>query len=409
MPATTLDSSQSEISHRWPWFLPDGEHFLYVTTPESKGTFGLFVGSLDSDRRVYVGPVESAPVYTSGMLVYMVNQGLEARPFNLGTLRWSGDPHPIAAFPGYGGSIAEPHASASQTGTLVYAFEAGRDSRLLWIDPRTGAERELAKGPYYEPSLSPDGRRIVAERVEGSGRSSVWMIDAVTGAAERWTDPVGLSLNPVWSPRGDSIVYGSNRTGLYELVARAADGALGDRTLYSADGARLVWPNAWSADGAILFDQFDPATSYDIYELRGGVVTPVIQTAERDAGSSQSPDGRWLAFTTRRSGRSRVGVMDRRTRAQYLLAPEGAVETHWGRANGALYLSTTAHEIFEVRPAGPLPADWPVRRLARTGYLTGFDIDPRRGRLLCCVQGTSSRPEEVAVLINLPAAVKRER
>jgi len=95
------------------------------------------VGSLHSDRRVYVGQVESGAVYTAGMLVYMVNQALEARSFDAHTLRWSGDPRPISAIPGFGGSVAEPHASASENGTLVYSFQAARESRLEWVHTST--------------------------------------------------------------------------------------------------------------------------------------------------------------------------------------------------------------------------------------------------------------------------------
>src|SRR5262249_3605568 len=143
VPATTLDSAVSEQSHRWPCFLPDGEHFLYVTAPEQNGTFSLFVGSLGSDRRVYVGPVESGVGCSSGILVYMVNEGLEARPLDLHTLRWSGEPRPLSAFPGYGGSVAEPHASVSRNGTVVYPLQSVREGRVAWIDVTTGAETTL--------------------------------------------------------------------------------------------------------------------------------------------------------------------------------------------------------------------------------------------------------------------------
>jgi len=407
IPATTLDSTRGERSHRWPCFLPDGEHFLFVSTPESKGTFPLFVGSLHSDRRVFVGQVEAAAVYTSGMLVYMVNQGLEARPFDTATLRWSGDPHPISAFPGFGGAVAEPHATASMNGTLVYAFDAGRESRLIGIDLPGGAEHELAKGPYYEPSLSPDGRRIVAERVEGAGRSAVWMLDVQTGAAERWTEPVGLSLNPIWSPRGDSIVYSSNRSGFYQLIARGTDGALGDRILYSTRDGRPLWPDDWSPDGVVTFTHYIPGTNYDIFALRGGAVTPIVQTPEKENRCSQSADGRWLAFVTGRSGHSRLEVVDRRTHAPYLLATDGVYEPHWSRGSGDLFFSTTSRDIYAVTPGPGPPTQWPIRHVLRTGYIVGFDVDARGRRLVCCVQGTPNRPEEVAVLVNLPAAVKR--
>ena len=37
-PATKLDSSRKEVGHRMPWFLPDGEHFLYAALPGKTGS-----------------------------------------------------------------------------------------------------------------------------------------------------------------------------------------------------------------------------------------------------------------------------------------------------------------------------------------------------------------------------------
>src|SRR5499433_2723952 len=44
-PITTLDQSQYETSHRWPQFLPDGNHFLYLARGKPEHT-GVYLGSL---------------------------------------------------------------------------------------------------------------------------------------------------------------------------------------------------------------------------------------------------------------------------------------------------------------------------------------------------------------------------
>ena len=404
--ATTLEESGDEVGHRWPCFLPDGDHFIYVTTPETRGTFSLYVGSLRSDRRVYVGQVESGAVYTCGMLVYMVNQALEARPFDLRTLRWSGDPRPVSAMPGFGGSVAEPHATASQNGTLVYSFQAARESRLEWVDLVTGAKQVLTSGPYFDPRISPDGRRIAAERTEGSGRSSIWMIDAQTGGAERWTDAPGLNRKPIWSPAGDSILFCSNRSGRYQLMVRGTLGSVAERSVYAPAEGLLMWPNDWDRDGVITFDRYVPGEAYNVYEFKAGSVTPLVCTPERDSRSALSPDGRWLAYECNRSGVARVQLRDRLTQEQFELPTNGGVQPIWARATGQLFYRTTANELYEVTPvAGKRPTEWPTRILFRTGVLEGYDVDARGRRVLYCVKTEIGRPEEVAVLVNLPAAV----
>src|SRR5262249_57812533 len=76
-PVTPYDSSRQEIDHRYPTFLPDGDHFLYTIQSGRKETRGVYLGSLDGTlkRRLldtgsnirYMG---SAPGATPGWLVY---------------------------------------------------------------------------------------------------------------------------------------------------------------------------------------------------------------------------------------------------------------------------------------------------------------------------------------------------
>ena len=405
--ATALETASGEASHRWPCFLPDGEHYLYVTTPARDGAYGLFVGSLRSDRRAFVGPVESGAAYTSGMLVYVLNQIVEARPFNPRTLRWAGDPMPVADIPGVGGSLAEPHASVSQNGTLVYSTQAARASRLEWVNTRTGATSRLATGTYFNPSLSPDGTRIAVERTEGTGHSNIWMVDAHTGAAERWTDDPALNRTPRWSQAGDSIVFSSNRTGSYELRTRGAGGSLAERQVYAPPHALLMWPGDWR-DGVIAFDQYEPVTGYNVYELRAGVAVPIARTAAAEVRATLSPDGRWLSYDSDASGRERIYLVDRATSERFVLPGEGGRNPRWARESGRLYYHTPAGEFFEVTPvSGRRPDQWPSRRLFRTGVLYGYDVDARGERVLCCIKSDSDQPNEITVLANLPQAVAK--
>jgi Tol biopolymer transport system component len=408
VPGTVLDSAGGETSHRWPSFLPDGEHFLFVSAPDRKGQYGLFVGSLRSDRRAFIGPVESGAIYTSGMLVYVFNKTLEARPFSLRGLRWNGDPVPISELSGLGGSVAEPHASVSQNGTLVYSSLAAHLTRLQWIDVRTGRVTNLSTGPYFNPSLSPDGRHIAVERIEGTGVSNIWMVDAASGAAERWTNDGGLNRAPKWSPAGDSIVFASNRNGRYELYVRGTDGSLAERLLYSPPRALLMWPNGWAPGGLFTYDQFEPGTSYNVYEMHAGRHVAMAHTAAAEMRGALSPDGRWLAYDSDASGRTQVYLVNRATSERFVLSGEAGLHARWARVSGHLFYHSPAGVFFEVTPVpGRRPAEWPSRRRFHTGVLVGFDVDARGGRVLCGVAAEQDRPEEITVLANLPQALAR--
>ena len=60
VPATEVNAPH--VGHRYPQFLPDGQHFLFFAfgPPES---LGIYVGSLDSTKTTRVIEAESAPVF----------------------------------------------------------------------------------------------------------------------------------------------------------------------------------------------------------------------------------------------------------------------------------------------------------------------------------------------------------
>jgi hypothetical protein len=406
--ATTLDASAGELSHRWPNFLPDGEHFLYVSTPERRGTHALFVGSLRSDRRVHVGQVESGAVYSSGHLIYVAHQTLEARPFNLHSLQWDGEPRPISDLPGIGGSIAEPHASVSRNGTLVSSSLTLLSRRLQWADLVTGDVLPLAAGAYFDPAISPDGAHIAAERSEGTGRSNVWIIDPHSGMSERWTNADALNRHPIWSPRGDSLLFSSNRSGHYVLYQRSLTGSDLDSVRYAPEHTLLMWPTSWQADGLLALDRFETGSGYNIYILRGGEETPIAASPAGEQRGMLSPDGRYLAYDSDAAGHSRVHVYDRAKARDYLLPDSAGQSPRWARATGDLYFFKPTGAVFRVTPqAGRTPDVWTSRQIFHGGRIDSYDIDAQGRRMICAVISETGRPEDILVLANLSQALKR--
>jgi hypothetical protein len=132
-----------------------------------------------------------------------------------------------------------------------------------------------------------------------------------------------------------------------------------------------------------------------------------VQTPASESRCATSPDGHWLAFDSNRSGRTRIHLMDLRTKEQFMLPTEGGMDPHWARAAGTLFFRTPANDFFTVTPvAGRRPTEWPIRHLFRTAVPDGYDVDANGKRVLCCLKSHVGRPEEVAVLVNLRAAAK---
>jgi len=137
---TRLDPKRGESSHRWPFFLPDGRHFLYLIASfgsgEEKARMGIYAGALDSKDETFVAAAKSTLAYVApGYLLFLRERHLVAQPFDPRALRTEGDPLPVAEnvqfFPQTAGALL----TVSENGLLVYETEAASVvSKLLWLD-----------------------------------------------------------------------------------------------------------------------------------------------------------------------------------------------------------------------------------------------------------------------------------
>ena len=89
-PAATIGIEHTQASWRWPHFLPDGRHFLFVAFAVD-GSRSLYAGSLDSDEPKQIMPSESMVTYSSpGVLLFVRKDTLLAQPFDVDRLELSG-------------------------------------------------------------------------------------------------------------------------------------------------------------------------------------------------------------------------------------------------------------------------------------------------------------------------------
>src|SRR5262249_24540657 len=134
--------------HFYPTFLPDGHHFFFSTSSESKETRGAYLGSLDGTvrRRLFA----DAPVikYTaavsgdtnggSGWLVFGRDGALLAQPFDTSRLEFTGEPFSLSNEVG-SDQINTDYStfSVSDNGVLVFDPNLRRRRRqYFWVDRR---------------------------------------------------------------------------------------------------------------------------------------------------------------------------------------------------------------------------------------------------------------------------------
>ena len=181
-----------------------------------------------------------------------------------------------------------------------------REGRVVMVQPL----RVLTLSRGYDPSVSPDGRRVAfATRIED--KVQMWTVPFETSDA-RWqlltpADFPYEAIHPTWSPDGRSIAFFARTKGIWLMSASGADLR---QVTYNA--VRDGYPR-WFPDGRRLaFTRIVPGnTSGDIWMIDLGSRTERQLTSNpADEGASAiSPDGRHLSFSSDRSGQTDLWIL----------------------------------------------------------------------------------------------------
>jgi len=308
-PVTTLDAARHQTSHRFPSFLPDGEHFLFVALPGGPGGLEIFAGSLNSKTVKKVVTADSAAVYAEpGYLLFAREGKILAQPFDSGRLELRGEAVVIADAPPPSELDAEPVVSPSDNGRLVFLRSGVPSTRLEWIE-RTGATRgtvPLPPGPWNMFKLSPDRR--MAAVMNGT---DIWLVDLARAIPTRFAPTFSNEANLVWFNDSRRIAFSSNRSGRAEIYLGSTD-ATGEPELVATTDAQFksVWDV--TRDGrTLVFGMLGDTTSWDLWILplgEGGKPKPYQAGPGQELWAQISPDGRWLAYQSDESGQPEVYV-----------------------------------------------------------------------------------------------------
>ena len=88
--------------------------------------------------------------------------------------------------------------------------------------PATAREDPAPSSWQVAPAWSPDGTRFITASMRG-GQVDLWVTQADTGAATRWTDDSAVEGQPAWSPNGQCVAYVTTRNDHSEIDVKCAD------------------------------------------------------------------------------------------------------------------------------------------------------------------------------------------
>lgn len=244
-------------------------------------------------------------------------------------------------------------------------------SKLFRVPMSGGLPVEIDMGMASFASFSPDAKRVAYnrhpsmfwwwKRYKGSMNQDVWIHDFAKGTFDRITNYEGDDTWPMWA--GDKIYYVSDRGNGVTNIFVQEIGAGEARQVTNFDGRGVTWPSMSSDGKRIAFERearlyvldtegerarevvvqapvgdqinmvsyispLEYVRSFDIspkgkrivFEARGEVFTAPAEHGDvrnltassgaRDSDPAWSPDGKWVAYVSDKSGDEEIYLID---------------------------------------------------------------------------------------------------
>jgi Tol biopolymer transport system component len=312
---SVLDTTRNDYTHRWPFFLPNGEDYLFFnrTLGDDGGEDdAICIGTLgEPNYRVLLRGKTNA-IFAEGRLLFVREGVLMAQSFDPGKLATTGDAFPIAEGVAYVPGWSRGVFSSSQQGDLVYRRgEVQLGSRLRLYDvqgQRIGPVGDIVS--QYGFSVSHDQTRVAVGILEqNNGHSDIWVRDLERNIRTRLTFATSVDMMPIWSPNDSLVAYTTRLDGKYSLSVKPASGAGVEQKIWSHD--TIIYASDWSPDGRYIACTTSGVDVADIWIIPTDPTEdpfPFMQTPLGEYAPRFSPDGRWIAFGSDESSREEVYV-----------------------------------------------------------------------------------------------------
>jgi Tol biopolymer transport system component len=350
-PLTVLDTGRRENSHRWPYFFPDGRHFLFTARSDLPEHTAIYAASLDrpqSPKRLVAA--QSGAIYVSaGYLLFARDDTLLAQRFDADALELVGEPLAIAGGVSAVSASSTGEFAASADGAVV-SYINDATSRLVWFD-RRGMETGTVgiQGSFGQVRLAPDGSHAAVILPDPqSGNRDVWVVTLSNGGLTRLTSHPASDWFPVWSPDGTQVLFASDRDGTPAFYRASTTGAGGDQLVFRSASPESVFATDWSSSGGVLFHSY-PRGNISLLPLGPGrTPTVLVDSPFTDWLATFSPDGRWIAYVSDESGTEEVYVRDLPGTVRHRVSASAGAQPRWRRDGRELFFLSAGNKLMSV-------------------------------------------------------------
>lgn len=417
-----------ESSHRWPEFLPDGDHFLFLSSDfgtQAPGVVdGIYASSLSAQSKKLVMRADSNFSYANGHLYFEdEHNDLAQVPFNLRQEKAAGNPQIIAAHLVFVASVYRGMLAAGGNDTVVYSTNAATNtSALTWVDLRgKELQRVGALASEANPSISPDGNHVVLDMADAKSNTvNVWIEDLAHETASRFTFDLAEDATGVWSRDARSIAYRTNgKEGAGSIMVKAASGLEAAREVYRTKVQDDILPNSWSPNDKFIVCTLEPVASGStlvLLDVATGKLTPFIANQASVTNGMISPDGKWVAYASNETGTWEIYVSTfPGAQGKWQVSRAGGTEPRWRGDNKQIYyidpkgmltaVGVNTQNAFSAGTPTPLFALHGRQQISNTDLFT-YDVSKDGKRFLVNRSIKPDHVEPLTVILNATPGLK---
>jgi len=412
---TTTDRARGQVSHRWPMFLPDQNHYLFLNAnfADAKSPNAVYVGALDSKETHLVVASDGNAAYAAGYLLFYRDKTLLAQPFDAKRFAVTGSQTTILADVQFMPQVKKATFGVSNDGVLLAQSAGGMVlSQPAWFDRKGNQLGAVGKPDVFgNVFLAPNGKSVAVDKTDVTNQNTidVWTYESTGDHPTRVTFSSGIEMVPVWSPDSSSLVVMWNRQATQDVIVKSADGSQEDKLVLQSDGDAI--PNDWSRDAKSILYGCGAGLCY--LSFPDGKNNTFVKAVASVRNGQFSPDGRWVAYASNETGRWEIyatSFPDARVKRQVTTA--GGEQPRWnGNGKELFFLSpdekimavpVSTGEKFDSGTPAPLFQATP-RQPITNAELFVYDVSRDGQRFLINTPVKQSEATPMSVILNWPA------
>jgi hypothetical protein len=418
-PITIATEQEGVLTHSYPAFLPDGQHYVFLQKGTSPDTSGIYLSRLGAATRTRLVSDLSRPVVVADSdgridLVFVRRGSLLVQRFDLAERRLLGEPAVLAS--GIRLTLTG-HNGAYAASTTVLAYRSGGTvfdvSRLVWFDrggARVGTVETNPDTSITSLSLSPDQNALLFGQYDRDANTiGIWEYNVERGIAQPvLRDPFVSFDSPDWMPARQGFVLNSNATGRWQSRVWSFDRQArqpsplrsAEQLLDLSDDGRFLIVARASGSGN------DPTPDTWVIPMEDRKPPFTVVSGSFSKGVAHlSPDGRWLAFASGESGHGSDVYLQRfPSGTRIRVSTDGGLDPQWRRDGRELYYLTSDGTLRAVEiGGGETPAIGQPRTLFRAPL--GESVQPLLSRRSHFVPSADGQRFLFIVPVGTPAPV----